>query len=91
MQEIIHADIFFFVTTVALIVIGILLLVAILYGISILNDVKYITRRIRHESEEVIQDLHLLRNHIKDEGLKWATVSAIFGRFFGRRKKGKKE
>lgn len=78
MQSIIHADIFFFVTTIALIVLAAVLVIVIIYVITILNDLKKITAKFRKESEEVMDDIHNLRNHIKTEGLTMRYLSGFF-------------
>lgn len=65
MENLIQADIFFFVTTVAIVVIGIGLAVVIAYAVAILRDVRDIARLAKEESELMIKDLAELRINVK--------------------------
>jgi len=86
MQSFIHADVFFFVSTIVFALIGIVVIVAVIYTVSILRDVKYISKRIKEESDEVIEDLHELRLQIRDQTFKLAALNFI-RKFFRRGKK----
>lgn len=81
-QSLIHADIFFFITTVVVIVLAILLIFALVFIIEILRDARDITRKFKKESEEVLGDLHDLREHIKQEGLTIGYMGKFFKRLF---------
>jgi len=87
MGELVHADIFFMITTAVVVVLAIVAAVGLSYAVSILRDIKYITKRIKSESDEVIEDLHILREHIKNEGFKLSMISKIVSKFWKRRKK----
>jgi hypothetical protein len=90
METLIHADVFFFVSTIALLVVVFFLAIVLAYVVTILKDVKHVTRKIREESDEVIEDLQLLRSHIKNEGFKIVTLGGFLTRFFNRKKRTKK-
>jgi biopolymer transport protein ExbB/TolQ len=81
-QSLIHADIFFFITTIALVVISIGLSIAMFYLIKILRDASFVSDKIKQESTELITDIKKLRESIKDEGLKWKYVSEMVRNFF---------
>jgi hypothetical protein len=68
MQSFIHADIFFFVTTVVVALVGIGFLVIVLYLIRIVRTVQKIMRAIRDESEAVVADVSELRAHLRKGG-----------------------
>lgn len=78
MEQIIHADIFFFVSTIALVCVTAGVIVIIVYVIGIVRDVRTITRRIGKESEAIVRDIHALRTKLN---LKWSSLYQI-ARFF---------
>ncbi len=61
MDNIIHADIFFFVTTIAVILISIAIIIVLVFIIKILNNVRKISDTIRNESGLIAEDLDELR------------------------------
>ncbi len=70
MQTLIHADIFFFISTFMLIVLGVLVAVGLYYAIGILRDVREVTARIKKASTDIERDLGALRYSVKAEGAK---------------------
>jgi hypothetical protein len=70
MDTLIHADIFFFVTTVVVIVVGIALTVALVYLAKVLSDIKEITKQVKEETVLVREDINGLRNDVKHEGFR---------------------
>jgi len=90
MNELVHADIFFLVTTAVLIVLAIIFAIGLAYAVSILRDVKYMSKRIREEGDEVIEDIHILREHIKNEGFKLSMIARLVSKFWRRSRKGKR-
>jgi hypothetical protein len=91
MDSLLHADIFFLVTTVAMILITIVIVIALIYVIKILRDVSSVSKKVKNESDEIINDIKLLRGSIKTQGLKMSLLKNFFGSFFKRRKKSSKE
>jgi len=84
MSEVLQANIFFFITSVAVIVFSLLVCVALYYVIKILRTVRNIVERIDSSSEAVAEDISQLRNYITEGSL----ISQIVGLFF--RSKGKR-
>jgi hypothetical protein len=78
MEELVHADIFFFITSIAVVVVAIVLVVAIVYLIQILHDVRHVSRRIRDESEAIWRDIEALRTVVKTEGFKFRHLISFF-------------
>ena len=70
MGELVHADIFFFVTTVAVMVVATILAIALVYAIGILRDVRAIVRRMRQASESLESDFNALRHSVQQKGAK---------------------
>ena len=89
MDNVIHADVFFFVTTVAIVLVSVGFLVVLIYAIKILNDFRHISGKIRGESDEIIKDIGELRHTVKEKGLKIIDFIAMAGRFFRPKKKRK--
>jgi hypothetical protein len=64
MSDFMKQDIFFFVTTIAVAVLTILLAILIIYIIKISSDVKHISEKARNEADLISQDLSDLRRNI---------------------------
>ena len=67
MQTLIHADVFFFVTTIVEAIVGAALLVVLVYIAIILADVRELSRTIRAEGTEIIGDVRAFRQEIIEE------------------------
>jgi hypothetical protein len=70
MDTLIHADIFFFVTTIVVVIVGVALTVALIYLAKILSDVKEITKQVKEETILFREDVKGLRGDIKKEGFR---------------------
>lgn len=86
METLIQADIFFFITSIAVILVTILCIVLLAYGVKIARTVSSIATTIKEESENVIEDIAELRGKVKEEGVKvsafWRFVTGfILNRF----------
>jgi hypothetical protein len=90
MQSLIHADIFFFVSTIALVVLTIGGVIILVYIIKIIRDVSHVSGRVKEESDEILNDVKTLRGNIKSEGFKFSFVHRFFRSIFGRRSSKKK-
>lgn len=69
METLVHADIFFFVTVILEIVLGILFTVVLVYLIKIMRDVDRLNKKIQEEVNDIIDDVHHARETIKNEGI----------------------
>jgi len=87
MDEFYKQDIFFFVTTIAVVLITLFLLVAAAYFIKILKDIRYISEKAKQESDFISQDLHQLRDNVKEQGFKVKHAFNFFNSFYKRHKK----
>ena len=67
METIIHADIFFFVTTVAVILISLVFIIILAYVIVILRDIRALSRIIRREGSEIAEDVAVLRQELRHD------------------------
>ena len=82
MNELIHADIFFFIASIGFILVALILAVVLLYAISIMMDIKHISRRIREEGDDVIDDLRVIRKHIVEDGISLGGLKSALDLFF---------
>ena len=83
MDTLIHADIFFFVTTIVVVAVGIILGIALVYLIRILGDVKKVSKKVKEGAEVLSDDLSDLRNNLKEDGGQLRGFLKSLLRFFG--------
>lgn len=83
MDTIIHADIFFFITTIAVIVVSIFIIIALFYLIKTLRQFKRFTDAVERGLDGASDDLKEMRERIMD--------SFLFNLLFPRKKRKKKE
>jgi len=81
MDTLIHADIFFFVTTIAVVAITLLLIIVLIYLIKVLNRIKSIAEQVRDETILFREDIHDLRDSVKREGFKLKSLFSVVQRF----------
>jgi hypothetical protein len=91
METLIHADIFFFISTIALVLISIGIIIALVYLIRILRNVSDVSDKVKEESTEILSDIKELRTDIKKEGFRMSYVSRFFAKLFGKRSRSKKD
>lgn len=82
MNTLIHADVFFFVTTVAVIVVGAVSTIALIYLASILSDIKEVTRQVKEETILFREDIKGLRSDIMKEGFRVERLVMFFRNLF---------
>lgn len=75
MSEAIHADIFFFITSIVTILIGGAVLVVLYYVIRIVRDLREIVGKLNRASHELERDFEEFRSAVKSEGTKVRTVA----------------
>ena len=81
MDTLMKANIFFFVTTIAVVAFTLVGLVALYYLVGILKDIRRATRKLEGEMEAVAHDVDALYHKISE--------SFIFNMLFGKRAKKK--
>ncbi len=89
MDTLIHADIFFFVTTIAVVVITIALTVLIIYLVKVFRNVRKITDMVSEETVLLRHDMSDLRSEIRARGARATGAFDWFERFFGTEKKSR--
>jgi hypothetical protein len=86
METLIHADVFFFVTTIAVIVVGATFTIALIYLIKILSDIRKISAQVNEEAILFRKDLGDLRSEVRADGFKIKYFIDFFTALFGRKK-----
>lgn len=76
MESLVQADIFFFITSIVMIVIGVLATVLLVYMIKLIRDIYIIAEAVREEAVTVIDDIEEFR---KDVHSKAKRLSGILG------------
>jgi membrane protein DedA with SNARE-associated domain len=89
MDTLIHADIFFFVTTIAVVVIGAALTIFIVYLIGILRRAKKISEEVHAEALLLRRDLADLRAEVRKRGAAAGSAMDWMGKFMGMNKKSR--
>ena len=70
METVVQSDIFFFITGVAVIGVTLVLVVAMVYIIFILKDIKNILGTAKKETQLIAEDIADLRENVKAKGMK---------------------
>ena len=80
MNEVIHADIFFFISSFAVILVTIGVLALLYYIIPMVRDARAIVAKLRKAGDEVEKDFEALRGSLREEGTKGKTIlNLVFG------------
>lgn len=80
MNTLIHADIFFFITTIAVVIISIGMITALIFVILILNNVRKVSETVRTETDLIAGDIDSIRSKM-NKGVTTMAMGAIFGFF----------
>ena len=87
MTEVLQANVFFFITAMAVVVFTVFLCVAMYLVIRILRSVSNITERIDEGSESIAEDMKQLRAYVAQGSL----ISQIVGLFAKSKRSRKRE
>lgn len=80
MQTLIHADIFFFITSIVVVLIGIGMFVTLLLIILILRNLLRLSETVNTEAGYIVNDIDEVR--AKAKGFGWAIAFQLFQKFF---------
>ena len=89
MNEFMKMDIFFFISSIAAVILAILLVILLVYAIGFMRDLKYISSKAKIEAEHLSEDLNNFRQSIKQQGFKLKNLANFFINIYKRKKKGK--
>jgi hypothetical protein len=77
MSEVIHADVFFFITSMAVICITVGVLILLFYLVPAARDMREIAAKVRKAGDEVEKDFEDLRANLRQEGAKGKMLADI--------------
>ena len=66
MQEVLHANIFFFITAVGVVIVTILLTILLAYGIKLVRNLSEISREVKEEAHEYVDASKTFREKVAD-------------------------
>ena len=84
MTEVLHANIFFFITGIAVIVFTTLLCVALFHFIKVLKSLRRIMDRVDAGTEVIAEDMQNVRVYLTEDGL----IPRIINTFMGNARNG---
>ncbi|KND49330.1 MAG: hypothetical protein AB203_02945 [Parcubacteria bacterium C7867-008] len=87
MDPFLQMHIFFLVTTIVVVALGVLSCVALVYLILLFRTVERIANHVNEEAEEIRADLDDVRRKAKREGLRLGHLITFFGKTAKRAKK----
>ncbi len=90
MESLIKSDIFFFITTICIVLVTILFVVILIYLIRVLKDIDFLSKKIKKEGEEIIDDAHNVRMDLKTHAKKASDLISKFS-FLNKKTKRKKD
>ena len=88
MDDLLKQDIFFFVSSVGMVVLVILFAILLVYLIIVFRTVKRISEKVKAEVDEAANDIQNLRTNLKEQGHK---LKYVFDYFKPKPKRTKKE
>lgn len=65
MQELARADIFFIVTTVAVILVTLVFTIALIYLVTILIEMRHIMQQVRNQADGIAEDIMEMRAKVQ--------------------------
>ncbi|OGZ05209.1 MAG: hypothetical protein A2845_02720 [Candidatus Lloydbacteria bacterium RIFCSPHIGHO2_01_FULL_49_22] len=89
MDDFFKMDVFFVATTGVVIALGVLLIVALFYVIRILKSFDEVMKNVTLESNDIRDDIRILRARVREEGMKVKHVSDFFASVVSRNKKAR--
>ncbi len=81
MSEILHADIFFFITGIAVIVCSAILCVALYHAIHVLKSMRRVMRRVEEGTESIVEDVQSIREYFTQGSFLGQLFSVVTGLF----------
>ncbi len=87
METYLKADLFFFITAVAVVLLTFFLVAVLYYVIQLVRNLRDISQTAKTESELVSKDLGELRQNVREQGLKFKHFSQFFSSIYSRNKR----
>jgi hypothetical protein len=90
MSEVLHADIFFFITGIAVIVFSALLCVAMFHAIKALKSLRRILDKVEEGAEVITEDVRQVRAYFTEDGFLHRLIGSLVGSSRGAGVRGQK-
>lgn len=87
MESLIQADIFFFVTTIMVVLVGVAMAFVLVRLAGILKNVRDISDEAKEEAARIVADVAELRQELKEHGKKFSGVVGTVESFLPKTKK----
>lgn len=95
METLAKSDVFFFITSVAVILLTAMCLIILFYGIRLFRTAVLISRKIKEEGDAISNDIAAIRTKVSEQGFGIKTlfnlISGFFGNTLGKTAKRKKK
>lgn len=91
MDEVLHANIFFFITGIAVIIFSSLLCVALFHVIKVLKSLRRIVDRIEEGTEVIAEDMQNIRAYFTEDGFVRRLTTSLMGSGSSKAKKADKK
>ena len=91
MDDFLKMDVFFVVTTFFVIAGGLLSVFALYYVVRILKSLDGVMKNVHEESNDIRTDINILRQKVRDEGMKVKHLMDFLGTFGSRRTSSRKK
>lgn len=82
MNSILKSEIFFFITSIAVIVLSAVAAIALVYAIRILRNVSHVSKIVSEESDLIVKDVSKLREEAENNGVKIGRLLRMFKKYF---------
>lgn len=89
MDTLVKADFFFFLTSISVVILTILLAVLLGYCIMVFRNLKHITNKARKQADELEKDIENARDYIEANGLTLRTLLKLKDFFIAPKKRKK--
>ena len=78
-EQIAQSNIFFFVTTVSVVILSVLLAIVLIQIIRILRTVKEVSDTVKEEGKNIVSDISFLRNSFKEKSKSFSSLATLAG------------
>lgn len=82
METLAKSDAFFFISSIAIVLITIMALIILFYGIRLFRTAVGISKKIKEESDNISNDIAAMRAKVSEQGLGIKTLFSIASAFF---------
>lgn len=85
MSDLVQADIFFFISSLLVVVVMVGMGLLFYYLVPVARDIREISRKIRKAGEDIEQDFTSLRFALREEGMKGKAITDLVLGFIARK------